>query len=188
MGAKGSYRLFGSVMELSQANNWEDAVEEWEIVGYEEDDSCSSSCVCGKENLKYLFTIKNSVNGNSLFPIGSECIKKFQQDSLAEELKGWTDYIKLKNKIAETGRIELSAEYFSRCLLRFLLNQGAFSSNRYNGNNPRNDYKFMLDMFNKRDKGQFTPKQSAKVGILLRSIAMFVQLFDPAPSKTNTTG
>jgi len=29
-----------------------------------------SSCICGKENIKYLFTIKNNINGNSVYPIG----------------------------------------------------------------------------------------------------------------------
>lgn len=68
-------RLIRRVLELSTANDWDTAVTEWEIADCEEDDTLSESCVCGKEHLYYLFTIENVVNGNTLFPIGSSCIK-----------------------------------------------------------------------------------------------------------------
>ncbi len=58
---------------------------EWEIIDCEEDESCSEMCICGKENIKYLYTIKNIYNANILFPIGSSCIKKFDRKDLREK-------------------------------------------------------------------------------------------------------
>lgn len=69
--------LIVRVINASEADNWENAVQEWEIVDCEEDEDLSESCVCGKEELRYLFTIRNVYNGNLLFPIGSSCIKPF---------------------------------------------------------------------------------------------------------------
>lgn len=69
------YKLLKKVIDLSEGNEWDSAVKEWEIDGVEEDEDCSATCVCGKENLRYLFTIQNSKNENTLSPIGSSCIK-----------------------------------------------------------------------------------------------------------------
>ena len=64
------------VLEHSESSDWQSAVLEWVIEDVEEDEKLSESCVCGKENLRYLFTIRNTDNGNALYPIGSSCIKK----------------------------------------------------------------------------------------------------------------
>ena len=59
------------VLEKSFSKNWKTAVSEWEIADADEDESCSSSCVCGKENIRYLYTIENSKTKETLFPIGA---------------------------------------------------------------------------------------------------------------------
>lgn len=46
--------LMMTVIRSSESDNWKDAVVEWDIDDCEEDLSCSSECVCGKENIKYL--------------------------------------------------------------------------------------------------------------------------------------
>mgnify|MGYP006980738705 CR=1 FL=1 len=68
--------LIKQVIDKSKAATWQDAVQEWEVFDCEEYEALASSCVCGKENLRYLFTIHNTNNGNVLYPIGSSCIKK----------------------------------------------------------------------------------------------------------------
>lgn len=62
--------LIKRVLEASTTDNWEIAVREWDIVDCEEDEEHASACVCGKENLRYLFTIRNRETGRSLYPIG----------------------------------------------------------------------------------------------------------------------
>lgn len=54
-------RLIKTVIELSHGNDWDTAVVEWEIIDCEEDSTLSESCICGKEHLFYLFTIKNII-------------------------------------------------------------------------------------------------------------------------------
>ena len=78
-------QLFNEVMQNSTAKNWDKAVGEWVILDCIEDPYCSSQCICGKENIKYLFTIENFTNGKRLFPIGSSCIRKFEKENLMEE-------------------------------------------------------------------------------------------------------
>ena len=61
--------LKSAVLKYSDSSNWNAAVYEWEIYDVDEDDTLSESCVCGKENLRYLFTIKNKINGiGRIFP------------------------------------------------------------------------------------------------------------------------
>lgn len=66
---KNSYykNLLMKVVNCSESDNWQDAVAEWDIEDCEEDLSCSSECVCGKENIKYLYTIRNRYTQVSLY-------------------------------------------------------------------------------------------------------------------------
>lgn len=85
--------LIGTVIGLSVADDWEGARREWEIVGCEVDETHSATCVCGKEGLRYVYTIANTETGETLSPIGSSCIKKFEQSDMDEELAGWQQAI-----------------------------------------------------------------------------------------------
>lgn len=114
--------LIGTVIEFSVADDWEGARREWEVVGCEIDETHSATCICGKEGLRYVYTIVNTETGESLFPIGSSCIKKFEQNDMDEELAGWQQAIKLM--------------------------EDAFRPTKYNGYDGYNDYLFLLDMFN----------------------------------------
>lgn len=166
--------LIKEVLDNSESNDWEEAINEWEIEDVIEDNSLQSSCICGKENLHYLFTIKNSVNGNTLYPIGSSCIKKFKQSHLNKEVSIKEQLFKLLHALEENKFIELSSEYFSRNLLEYLFDKGAFKSTKWNKYNPKNDYEFMLAMFNKRKP--LTSKQQGKVNaIILNSIRPYLK-------------
>ena len=78
-------KLIMQVINNSYSDNWQEAVKEWEIYNCKEDEKCLEKCICGKENIRYLYTIKNVYNGNLLFPIGSSCIRKFNRTDLQEE-------------------------------------------------------------------------------------------------------
>lgn len=82
-----SYRLPGIVLEASSSKTWDAAVSEWHVVGCHDNGDASGDCLCGHEGIRYEFTIKNSVNGNELSPIGSTCILKFENDELKNELR-----------------------------------------------------------------------------------------------------
>lgn len=166
--------LMMTVVRSSESDNWQDAVIEWDIYDCEEDLSCSSECVCGKENIKYLYTIRNRYNGKMLFPIGSSCINKFERRDLREVTTLIESQFKLLHAV-ESGRyLTLSTELFSRKLLRWLYEEGAFDT-EYNHYDGEGDYEFMLKMFNKRDKDSISYNQDKKIkAILLNSVKPFL--------------
>ena len=163
------------VLEKSFSKNWKTAVSEWEIADADEDESCSSSCVCGKENIRYLYTIENSKTKETLFPIGSSCIRKFERSDLNNQASLTEQLFKLYHAVEENVFLCLSTDLFSRNLLKHLYEKGAFYS--ADGNYDEEDsYKFLLKMFNKRDKEAITQSQQKKISaILLNNIKPFVQ-------------
>jgi len=168
--------LIKRVIELSESSVWERAVQEWEIIDCEIDETLSESCVCGKENLKYLFTIKNVRNANELYPIGSTCINKFERDDLDYEISVYKDMFKLVHAVENNEYIELSSRYFSKKLLCYLYDNNAFKPNKYNDFDGENDCDFLLDMFNKRNKDEIPESLQRKIkAIIVSSIIPFVR-------------
>ena len=153
--------LIRKVVDCSENNNWDDAVAEWYIDDCEEDFRCSSKCLCGKENIRYLYTIKNKHNSITLFPIGSSCINKFGRNELREKTALIEGEFKLLHAVEDGMYLSLSSELFSRKLLLWLYQEGAFDT-EYNNYKGTQDYEFMLKMFNKRDKSSINAKQQKK--------------------------
>lgn len=161
------------VIDNSESAKWKSAVLEWEIFDCEEDERRESSCLCGKENIRYLFTIRNYKNDNTLYPIGSSCIKKFNRNDLDDIVKVSEQLFNLFHAIENNSYITLSSEFFSRKLLKHLYDSGAFKPTKYNDYDPEHDYLFMLDMFNKRSR---TERQENKItAIMLNSIKPFLR-------------
>jgi hypothetical protein len=175
MNTVGSYfrNLQDAVIRHSESNVWHSAVREWIIEDVEEDETLTESCVCGKERLHYLFTIRNVLNGNELYPIGSTCIKRFERSDLNEEVNMKVQLFELLHAIERNEFIVLSSDFFSRKLLRYLYVLGAFKGSEYNDFEPFEDYQFMLDMFNKRMR---TKRQDKKASaIIINSIRPFLR-------------
>jgi hypothetical protein len=168
--------LIKAVIDHSNGKTWSTAVLEWRVIDCEEDDLMESSCLCGKENLRYLFTINNFINGNTLYPIGSSCIKKFKRSDLNDIVSIREQLFKLLHAIESDDYISLSHEYFSRKLILYLYESDAFKPNKYNRYDPKNDFQFLLDMFNKKDKASITLAQNEKISaIILKSIKPFLK-------------
>lgn len=166
-------RLIEAVLRYSDATEWSAAVLEWCIDDVEEDETQQESCICGKENLRYLFTIRNTINGNTLYPIGSSCIKKFERSDLDEEVAVKEQLFKLLHAIEGRNFLTLSSAFFSRKLLRYLYDIGAFKATPYNNFEPYDDYQFMLEMFNKRNRSDRQEKKAT--AIILNSVKPFLQ-------------
>ncbi len=165
--------LRGAVIAASHANRWSRAVEEWQVVGMEEDAQAEGICVCGKTGLVYLFTIRNHLNQRTLFPIGSSCVNLFEVAELDLSVTVLRRLFDLRTAFREGRRVELTGEFFTRAVLADLWQNGAFPPNDYNRSNGDNDYKFMLDMFNQRR--DFTENEAKKVWVLInRTIRAFV--------------
>ena len=166
--------LIRTVIDESLADNFKEAVEEWDIIDCEVDENCSSRCICGKESIKYLFRIKNRFTKAELFPIGSRCIQKFERRDLNIQVTTYEKLGKLYEAIRNNQYIKLNSEYFSRNLLATLYSLGAFEDNEFNGYNAMNDFRFLRDMFNLRKEP--TQKQQRKIsGLIAYQIKPFIQ-------------
>lgn len=167
--------LIKAVIDNSQSSTWDAAVLEWEINNCEEDEFQESSCICGKEDILYLYTIKNKYNGNTLFPIGSSCIKKFGRRDLSTKTIVQEAMFNLLHAIQDGKFISLTADFFSRKLLLALYNEGAFNT-EYNSYDGEQDYEFMVKMFNKRNKNSISSAQNKKIkAIIINSIRPFLK-------------
>lgn len=167
------------VLENSYSKNWTSAVLEWEITDTDEDESCESNCVCGKENIRYLYTIENTIikkkKKKTLFPIGSSCIKKFNRNDLNEQTSITEKLFKLYHAVGNNQFLSLSTDLFSRKLLQYLYKERAFYLENGKYDEDEN-YEFLLQMFNKKDKNSITSGQRRKItAILLNNIKPFVQ-------------
>ncbi|MFC7403167.1 hypothetical protein [Citricoccus sp. GCM10030269] len=165
--------LRGAVIDASLSNKWANAVQEWQVVGVEEDQRATGICVCGKTGLVYLYTIRNQQTQQALFPIGSSCINHFGIEELNTSVSALYRLLELRAAFADQKHVDLTSEYFSRAMLAYLWENGAFPPNKYNQLNGENDYDFLVDMFNRHR--EFTKMQKSKVWVLLnRTIKDFV--------------
>lgn len=156
-----------TIIDTSDADNWIEAAEEWEIVSCLEDEERLHSCLCGKEGLRYAYTIRNIRNGNELKYIGSECIKKFERSELDTEIGCWNQVFKLiheASKYHDLLQVPFKSPYYSRKLIFFFYKHGVFIPSKYNNGDPYHDYKFMIDMFNCRRR---TERQECKLKALI---------------------
>lgn len=163
-----------AILEKSESTNWYDAVSEWALLTVEEDTHLQSTCICGKKNLRYLYTLKNIYNGNLLCPIGSKCIHQFGRVDMNRQISLYEKLFKLFHAIENNERIALTTEYFSRNMLDFFSGAGVFVPNKYNHYNPNSDYIFLLNMFNQRKRP--TSAQQRRInGLIAFAIKPYLQ-------------
>lgn len=72
------------VFESSEEkNDMVKALKEWIILSHYE---THTTCKCGKKHVVNVYRLLNRLNGNILDPIGSECIKKFENPDLLKQI------------------------------------------------------------------------------------------------------
>lgn len=163
------------VLEKSESKKWNDAVKEWDLVDTNEDTDVSSTCICGKTGIRYLHRIVNLINHQTIYPVGSCCIKKFNRADLKEKVAVEEKLFKLYHAVNSNKFLSLDTELFSRKLITHLYLEGAFASNNPDYS-PIITYRFFLDMFNKRNKGLITTAQEKKIkAILLNNVRPFIR-------------
>ncbi len=75
-GKKNHFRLRAEILKLSVSDEWEDAVNEWEVVRVISKESFEGSrCLCGQEILKECH-IRNVATGTRAI-VGSSCVRRF---------------------------------------------------------------------------------------------------------------
>ncbi|MCC4509355.1 hypothetical protein LMC05_10155 [Limosilactobacillus reuteri] len=158
-------QLTRTVVASSESDDWMSAKDEWTVIGMEEDSTQSEACICGQEDLVYLFTIQNQLNGTKLFPIGSRCINQFKNADLNVQVTTYQALWRLIKAVNAKEYITLDNKFFTRKLLKYLYDNDAFKPNEHNNWDPEQDYKFLLKMFNMRTEP--SKKRQAKVKALI---------------------
>lgn len=171
-----SFETLKKVIEdRSVAAHFHEAVHEWSVVAVEEHPDSQGECVCGQQNLLYMYTIYNSKKQEPLTYIGSQCVHHFERQDLDMQVSVFSQLLALKKAIEEGTRITLTSEYFSKALLAWLADEGAFNNER-NGYNGDDDYSFFLKMFNKRKKEDITDLQNKKIWAMMNlQVKPFIQ-------------
>lgn len=112
-------RLKSVVLPVSHSDVWEEARQEWFLDGFDEDTDNGGVCQCSKTKLRHLFSIKNKITDAELFPIGSSCIKLFENNDMNESHSDIDKMNKMANRTVRVGRYkgklfsDLTADYIS---------------------------------------------------------------------------
>ena len=122
-----SYKLIKEVLDRSVSQDWDSAIDEWQIIGHDYVQS-DGECACGKQHISELNYVRNRYTDSELI-IGSECINKFFDINI----KGIHPSIKRVNK-------DMSKS------LHFPLVDSAFTNNIIS---PL-EFKFYIDIHGKR--------------------------------------
>jgi hypothetical protein len=61
----------------------------------------TTDCICGKQHIKFVFTIANRENGNELYPVGSSCVRKVGRDDMDEAMATMASDHRARERAAE---------------------------------------------------------------------------------------
>lgn len=90
-------QLKDCVFESSEEkNDIVKALKEWKIVKHYK---TLNTCKCGKEHVVNVYRLLNKLNSNILDPIGCECIKKFENPDLLEQITEINEAEKKQRKL-----------------------------------------------------------------------------------------
>lgn len=148
------------VIYSSESNTWKSAAREWEIIGYERVEN--DTCICGKEEIKDVYRIRNRLNGNELYPIGSSCVDKFESKEMTKDTDKFKKIYnkissgksKLKQSVNKGESIKFTARLFSEELINYL-NKKEILSDR--------DRQFLLNMRGRRSRNSEQQERINKI-------------------------
>lgn len=161
---RGRPALMDAVIANSVASSWGEARREWEPAGGDLVQEANAQCICGQQGLVYLFRILNPLTGVLLEPIGSDCIRYFEDEALDDEVLTLTALWEMEALVA--AHVPLDLKHLSRAKIALLYECGAITFR---------EYEFLLDMFNRRR--ELTGRQSAWAVAILRSGSDSVRAF-----------
>jgi len=95
-----NYKQLSEFLQNLTGKSLPQAYEDFQIYGNVEiRENCNGYCTCGKTHLKYIYYIQH-IPSCEVFPIGSSCIKRFEDDfDLESRLKYVNAYKNLSNMV-----------------------------------------------------------------------------------------
>ena len=100
---RSKWKLRDVIIKYSKSNDFIEASREWDPIWYDEDTTCQSECICGKQHIKELNAIVNRFTGHELI-VGSECINYFMDLDTTNIFKRLGE-IKNDNQLAMTPKL-----------------------------------------------------------------------------------
>lgn len=151
--------LIDAVLACSEAPDWAQAQSEWETIGRDYDPQGGGECHCGQEHLKRLFTVRNTINGAVLHPIGSTCIREhFESPAMAAQLRVQQDLLDLEVAVGRGEALQLK-KHLTRSRLASLRTVGAIDADQHD---------LLRTVFGRRT--QSTPAEWRAVDEVLRTV------------------
>ena len=158
--------LHDAVLQASKADTWDQATKEWNEVSLIFNGIGRSNCICGNA-IKYSYELFNTVTGQHLFPIGSDCVRHFHRISLDQKLEEEEKLLrKLENltkKVKKKEKIKVNKSDFDERLLKWFWEKGVFKANRGNHFAPERDYQLFLEVFQGGSWTKAEPKKKARM-------------------------
>lgn len=149
-----------TIIENSEASDYEEAVKEWEI---------ESGCHIDTDNKKepeFLYKICNTKTGSLLFPLEAKTIRSFNIESLTDLITLFETLYKMQKK-KEQGK-DLEYTDLNRITLAYLYKDAnIFTPTKYNKENGANDYMFIYQLL--VSEKEPTPAQERKFGALAQN-------------------
>lgn len=108
------YDLFDIVVSNSSSNVFAEARNEWYVsscVDCGDNPEHFEQCVCGKDGIRYCYEIQNKKTGAILYPLGSECIKKFDSKDMNYDMKRLTLITDFNTSMREVIKKRIAGEH-----------------------------------------------------------------------------
>lgn len=109
-------KLTAVVVDSSEADDWDLARGEWEVVDGDVTPDDDVRCVCMQKPLVYLFKIRNWVTGKEIYPIGSSCVKRFMVQSMTKDVNRLVRAA--QNRIEDMGKRRVTKGQFEGYLYK----------------------------------------------------------------------
>ena len=151
----------GAVMAASEAYEWESAKNEWYIAACRHVHEKEGHCICGHQALNFMYTLKNRVNGQELFPVGSSCVGLLENDDENRTAAAYRTLFRLKPAALYNGYDSLKI-LFSRGLIDLMWRLGVFVPRDDNDFDAYEDYIFLREVFSQRKEPREGQKRKVK--------------------------
>lgn len=96
------WKLIDTIIKSSQSDTWQDAKNEWVVKDYWYEDD--ATCICGHEHINHCHTLENKETGESVGPIGSSCIEKFESQTMKDDVSLTRTMVELNKEFDQYTR------------------------------------------------------------------------------------
>lgn len=154
------YNLIEIINNNSTSENFQTNSREWSVMECIDQGEDTERCICGKEGIRYCYRIHNKKTNKSLYPIGSSCIKKFNNEDMNSQMKTLTEFADFKRYFKEVVLLAMTKNEYNPIEFKWLKKPDILSNLLIMGLLNGWEYSFILDV---RYKKHLSNKQLSKI-------------------------